>query len=238
VTDLVDEQQLLRQAQQGDYDAFAQLHAALEPSINRFVNRLVGGRIQEAEDIVQDTFIALYLNLNKIDPVENLRPYVFRIARNNCYDILRRQGRYEHLPFDEEPVNVRVSFDLAQTTGNVPEDTTHWLLLHLEVQEAMEYLPEAQRQALILYSEQDMSYGEIAEIMDVEVGTIKSRIFHARRSLRRMMKPETLAAIEGRVLPIDTKESKDDEAEAENPEPDPEPIEQDITEERSMVYAL
>lgn len=201
MTDLVEEHELLRQAQAGDYDAFEELHASLEPAITRFVMRLTGGRTQEAEDVVQDTFLALYINMHKIDPVENLRPYVFRIARNNCYDILRRQGRYEEMSLDQEAVNVRVSFDLANNYGEMPEDVAHWLLLHLEVQEAMEYLPELQRQALILYTEEAMSYAEIADIMDVTVGTIKSRIFHARRQLRRMMKPETLAAIEGKVLP-------------------------------------
>jgi DNA-directed RNA polymerase specialized sigma24 family protein len=108
------------------------------------------------------------------------------------------------MSLDQEAVNVRVSFDLANNYGQMPEDAAHWLLLHLEVQEAMEYLPELQRQALILYTEEEMSYAEIADIMDVEVGTIKSRIFHARRTLRRMMKPETLAAIEGKVLPMAT----------------------------------
>ena len=204
MADPVEEHELLRQAQRGDYMAFEQLHASLEPAITRFVNRLTGGRGQEAEDVVQDTFIALYLNLNAINPVENLRPYVFRIARNRCYDILRRQGRFEELSLDDEPVQVRVSFDLANRQGVMPEDNAHWILLHLEVQEAMEYLPELQRQALILYSEENLSYAEIAEIMGVEVGTIKSRIFHARRDLRRMLKPETLAAIEGRAMPTET----------------------------------
>jgi RNA polymerase sigma-70 factor, ECF subfamily len=184
----------LRRAQQGDYDAFDQLHAALEPAVGRFVRRLIGPG-QEAEDVVQDTFLALFVNLERVDPVEKLRPYVFRIARNRCYDRLRRNGRYEQLSLDDEPVSVRVSFDVAERSGTPPDEAAHWLLLHLEVQEAMELLPELQRQALILYSEEGLSYAEIAETMDVSLGTIKSRIFHAKRNLRALLRPETLQAI-------------------------------------------
>jgi RNA polymerase sigma-70 factor, ECF subfamily len=192
----IDESELLRRARRGDYDAFESLHASLEPAIGRFVRRLVG-HTQEAEDIVQDTFIALYLNMARIEPVENLRPYVFRIARNRSYDLLRRQGRYEELSLDDEPVNVRVSFDLDSQHNPAPDDVAHWLLLTLEVQEAMENLPELQRQALILYSEEGLSYAEIADVMGVSVGTIKSRLFHAKKSLRGLVRPETLRAIQG-----------------------------------------
>jgi RNA polymerase sigma-70 factor (ECF subfamily) len=194
VLEPVEEHELLRQAQCGDYDAYEALYASLEPSIRRFVFRLIGST-QEAEDVVQDTLIALFTNMNRIDPVENLRPYVFRIARNRSYDVLRRQGRYDQVSLDEEPVALRVSFHEA-ADSTLPEDAAHWLLLYLEVQEAMESLPEAQRQALILYSEEGLSYAEIAEVMDVSVGTIKSRIHHAKRTLRGLLDPETLAALE------------------------------------------
>ena len=73
----------------------------LRRGLGRFVRRLIGDG-QEAEDVVQDTLLALYLNLNRIEPVEKLRPYVFRIARNRCYDILRRGGRYEEVSIDDD----------------------------------------------------------------------------------------------------------------------------------------
>ena len=216
-TDREREGELLRQAQQGDVLAFEELHALLRPVIIRFVERLTGGPGQEAEDIVQDTFLSLYLNLKNIDPVENLRPYVFRIARNRCYDRLRQQGRFTDIEWDDdsEPLRVRVAFNVTDEQGKIPEEATHWLLLHLEVQEAMEQLPELQRQALILYSEQELSYPEIAEIMGVTVGTIKSRIFHARRNLRNMLRPETRAAIEAEFRPH-AAEAPEAEAETED----------------------
>ncbi len=191
------EHELLKLAQQGDEDAFEQLHAALAPGIGRFVRRLIGDG-QEAEDVVQDTLLALYLNLNRIEPVEKLRPYVFRIARNRCYDMLRRSGRYEEVSIDDEgddPLRVRVSFEIADERATPPDEIAHWLLLQLEVREAIDSLPELQRQTLMLFAEESLTYAEIAEVMDVSIGTIKSRLFHAKRGLRARLKPETLAAI-------------------------------------------
>ena len=192
------EAELLKLAQDGDYDAFEALYTALEPGLARFVRRLIGDGY-ESEDVVQDTLTSLYVNLVKIDPPEKLRPYVFRIARNRCYDILRKQGRYEEVSIDadeDDSFNVRVSFQLADERVPMPEEVSHWLLLHLEVSDAIERLPELQRQALILYAEEELSYAEIADVMNVSIGTIKSRIFHAKQTLRRMLKPATLEAIE------------------------------------------
>ena len=189
------EPELLRMAQCGDQDAFAELQARLESPIRRFIWRLVG--TQDAEDdIVQDSFIALYLNLNRIEPVENLRPYLFRIVRNRCYDLLRKKGRFEHISLDDEPVETWVSLHEAPESGSQPEEVTYWVMLQLEVQAAMERLPELQRQTLILFSEENLSYAEIAEAMNCSIGTVKSRLYYAKRTLRQLISPETLALLE------------------------------------------
>jgi RNA polymerase sigma-70 factor, ECF subfamily len=186
------EHELLRQTQAGDYDAFEQLYTQLQGPIRRFVRRLIGNA-ETVDDIVQLTFISLHRNLHRINPVENLRPYLFRIARNHSWDELRKQGRFEPMSLDDEATEVKVSFTSDKQPE--PEDTAHWILLHLEVQQAMEYLPEVQRQTLILYSEEEMSYHEIAVAMETNIGTVKSRLFQARKALRRLMRPQTLKAL-------------------------------------------
>ncbi|HLU09753.1 MAG TPA: RNA polymerase sigma factor [Oceanobacillus sp.] len=186
---------LLERARAGDYGAFAELQQALEPPIRRFIRRLIGYHDAE-DDIVQTVFISLYRNMHRIDPVENLRPYVYRMVRNRCYDELRSQGRYQKISLDDEPAAMWVSFTAAQDEAPQSEDVAHWLLLHLEVREAMDRLPELQRQTLILYAEEEMSYGEIAEAMNCSIGTVKSRLFYAKKTLRQLMRPETLKALE------------------------------------------
>lgn len=188
------ETELLLRAQNGDFEAFEALERALEPSVRRFVGRLVGSTDLE-DDLVQIVFIAFYQHISRIDPPEYLRPYLYRMARNRCYDELRRQGRFRQVSLDEDAVEVHVSFVEADSVPS-QEDAAYWLLLTLEVREAMERLPELQRQALILYAEEGFSYAEIATAMDTTVGTIKSRIHHAKKSLRRLLRPATLQALD------------------------------------------
>jgi predicted DNA-binding protein YlxM (UPF0122 family) len=77
-----------------------------------------------------------------------------------------------------------------------PEDVTHWLLLKLEVDEAIDRLPAPQREVLLLYTEAELTYAEIAQALDISIGTVKSRIFHAKRTLRGLVKPHVLLAIQ------------------------------------------
>ena len=187
------EQSLLIEAQQGDSYAYEDLQLMLQPAIHRFVQRMLNDPML-TEDIVQEVFIKFYQHLGNIDPPEKLRPYLYRIARNRCYDELRRMGRHESVSLDDEPVEVYVSFTQAHNQPK-PDDVTHWLLLGVEVREAIDQLPESQRRALILSSEEEMTYAEIAEIEGVSLGTIKSRIYYAKKNLRQYLNPDTLDVI-------------------------------------------
>jgi len=189
------ETMLLQQAQAGENDAFAELQAALKPGARRFVRRLIGPHDAE-DDIIQDVFIALYRNLDRIEPVEKLRPYVFRMVRNRCYDELRRQGRFRSVSLDDEPMETMVSYEAPSTGESQPEEVTYWLMLYMEVQAAIERLPELQRETLILYSEEDLTYAEIAGVMNTSIGTVKSRLYYAKKTLRQLVSLETLQALD------------------------------------------
>ena len=190
MSDEIYEHLLLETAQEGDIEAYEELQLLLEPDIRRFVQRKIYDPYT-VDDVTQEVFLSFYQNMHRIDPVENLRPYIFRIARNKCYDDLRKFQRDENISLDDEPVRARVSFTEA---GNQPkpDDLTHWMLLHMEVQEAIAQLPETQHETLVLYSEEQMTYAEIADIMDCSIGTVKSRLYYAKKNLRGLMNPETL----------------------------------------------
>jgi RNA polymerase sigma-70 factor (ECF subfamily) len=193
---VLDEPTLLLKIQAGDDIAFQQLQEELEPQMRRFVRRLIGSSDAE-DDIIQDAFIALYSNLERIEPIHQLRPYLYGIVRNRCYTELRQARRFEAVAIDDEP---ELDFSESSVTladdGSPPDEVTHWLLLHLEVQQAMNKLPEIQRQVLLMYSEEGLSYQEIAEILNTSVGTVKSRMFYAKRALRSLLRIETLRALE------------------------------------------
>jgi len=191
------EHNLLRLAQSGDKDAFAALQLLLDAPARAFTRRLIG---DVDEDIVQESFLALYMNLERIDPPEKLRPFLFRVIRNRCYDRLRAEGRFEVVSLDEaiydgfgsETRETQIASDEIQ-----PEEATHWMMIYAEVEQAMQQLPELQRQTLILYSEASLSYEEIAEAMNVSIGTVKSRLYYAKRTLVRLLSPETRRVLLG-----------------------------------------
>ena len=188
------EHELFEEAKSSNRTAFDRLQEILDVSVRRFVRRLVG--INEAEDdIVQDAFLALYMNLERLESSEHLRPFLFRVVRNRCYDTLRRQGRFQFVPLDAASEGSAVAPSFLTDRRKQPDEELHWRLLYAEVQKAIDRLPEIQRQAIILYCEEDLTYAQIAEAMATDIGTIKSRIFYGRRNLLNLLKPEILEAL-------------------------------------------
>ena len=188
------EHELFEQAKASNRTAFDRLQEMLDASVRRFVRRLVG--ISEAEDdIVQDAFLALYMNLERLESSEHLRPFLFRVVRNRCYDTLRRQGRFQFVPLDAASEDSTVDFSFLTDRRRQPDEELHWILVYSEVQKAIDRLPEIQRQAIILYCEENLTYAQIAEAMGTDIGTVKSRIFYGRKNLRKLLKPEILEAL-------------------------------------------
>ena len=188
------EHELFEQAKANNRTAFDRLQEILNASVRRFVRRLVG--ISEAEDdIVQDAFLALYLNLERLESSEHLRPFLFRVVRNRCYDTLRRQGRFQFVPLEAAAEDSAIDPSFLTDRRKQPDERLHWKLLYSEVQKAIDRLPEIQRQAIILYCEENLTYAQIAEAMATDIGTVKSRIFYGRKNLRNLLKPEILEAL-------------------------------------------
>jgi len=184
------EQELLEQARAGDRSAFNSLEQRLQAQMRRFIRRLIGSS-REEEDILRDAFLALYLNLERISVAEGLRPFLFRVLRNLCYSELRRKGRKARFAFvsldtDGNTIALR---DLPEQAPP-PHERVLWRLFYEKVQKAMERLPELQRQTLLLYLEEDLTYQQIAEVMSTNTSTVKSRLHEARQNLIRHLKPD------------------------------------------------
>jgi len=185
------EADLVRRARAGDRNAFDALRLVCEPSVRRFVRRLAGTAFDH-DDIVQDAFLALYMNLHRLEPVENLRPFLYRIARNRCYDELRRQGRYDTVSLEGGPDRTA---PVVKDRRPGPSEALDRTLAYADLRAAVARLPEDQRQALILYVDEGMSYAEIAFTLATDVNNVKARIHRARKDLARRLSPETLAAL-------------------------------------------
>jgi RNA polymerase sigma-70 factor (ECF subfamily) len=186
--------ELFQRVRGGDRIAFDRLRVQLEPRVRRFIFRLVGKSPAE-EDILQDAFLALYVNRARVEPVGNLLPFLFRIVRNRCYDELRRKGRFQWVSLDDDPEQTGITPAALLDSRPRPDETVYWALAMAEVRKAIDRLPELQRQTLILYCEEDLSYEQIAAAMGCDLGTVKSRLHNGRRHLRRALRPEVLQTI-------------------------------------------
>jgi RNA polymerase sigma-70 factor (ECF subfamily) len=188
------EQTLFDEARAGNRAAFDRLQQRLQAPMRRFLWRLIG-RSAEEEDILRDAFLALYMNLERLRSAESLRPFLFRVLRNLSYSELRRQGRFATVSLDTGGKAGGPAFPEIPDPRLSPHEQAQWLLLYGEVQKAMERLPELQRQTLILYFEEDLTYQQIAETMATDIGTVKSRIHYARQNLVRHLRPDVAEAL-------------------------------------------
>jgi len=166
---------LVLRCQQGETKAFAALVDRWQERLLGHAARLIDDR-SAAGDIVQETWIAVIKGLSKLDDAEAFGKWVFRIMTNKCSDWGRKQQRDRRLK--DRLTQDKDQSENAPTASNQRFDS---------VQQAMDILPAEQRSLLALYYIEEFSVAEIADIVGVPQGTVKSRLFHARNRLRRLL---------------------------------------------------
>lgn len=173
-----EEQVWLEQARQGDKSAFGRLIEAYQGPVYNLAYRMLGNR-GEAEEAAQEAFIRAYTRLDTYDPSRKFSTWMLSITSNYCIDLLRKR-RALLLSLDQPlPPHPALMSDRDQN----PEAQTADSERESMVQALLEHLPEDYRQAVVLRYWYDLSYEEIAGVMDTTVSAIKSRLFRARRQL-------------------------------------------------------
>jgi len=184
---------LVERALDGDIAGFEKLVTRYQNKIMGYVGRMVNGDREEAEDIAQETFIKAYRSLDSFRGQASFSTWLYKIATNLCIDRARTKKRRpqqaysldEPMDKDEEGGGGREIADSRfEPSKGVERDELRTL-----VRETVGEMPEKQRQVLIMCDLQGMPYEEIAEALDIPLGTVKSRIFHARADLARRLKP-------------------------------------------------
>ncbi len=177
---------LVQRAKQGDVDAFARLAAKYKDKIYNYVARMCGGP-SEAEDLTQEVFIRAFVAIRRFRGAATFQTWLYKIATNIALDALRRRRRAGPPAFsldapietDESPVQR----ELADSSRD-PHQTAAVRELQQEVRQAIDGLSEKLRIVVVLFDIQGLSYEEIADILGVPLGTVKSRLFNARMALR------------------------------------------------------
>jgi RNA polymerase sigma-70 factor (ECF subfamily) len=137
-----------------------------------------------AEDLVQDTVLKAFRSWQSFQPGTNIRSWLFTILRNTFINDYRRRQR-EPIPMDLEAVEPHASFRAVDDED--PEGTFFSQIVDAKVLEAIDRLPEDFREVLVLSDIENLPYAEIAGVLAIPVGTVKSRLFRARRQLQEVL---------------------------------------------------
>lgn len=183
-----EDEQLVLRAQRGDLDAFNQLVTRHERAVYNVCFRLLRDAAQ-AEDATQDAFIRAW---SAIESFRGglVRPWLLRIATNRTYDLLRAKARRPAQSLDAELYEVEPEWTSQSASTEHPESFATRTELSAHLERALGSLPEDQRLAIVLSDVQGYGYEEIAQVMGVAVGTVKSRISRGRSRLRTVLQQD------------------------------------------------
>lgn len=171
------ESHLIAEAAAGNMGAFAQLVSTHRLNVLRLAYGMVHSA-DEAEDIAQEVFIKVWNHLPNYRAQGSFQSWLYRITVNTALDLLRR--RQEEAPLEDH------SDALGQET---PEEALLRQDQQAQVQQAIAELPPGARAVLILREYEQLSYKEIAEILQIPLGTVMSRLNYARQALKKKLLP-------------------------------------------------
>ncbi len=170
----VEDRDLIAQARRGKVEAYNLLISRWEKRVFNYILRLVGHR-EDALDLTQDVFLKAYQSLSKLEDASRFAPWLYRIAHNEAYSLLRKnrpEGELEYEPRSAEPGARMFPIELS-----------------LAVESALNRLTPDQREAVVLKVYQGFKFEEMAEILSCPVSTVKSRLYTALDLLKDALAP-------------------------------------------------
>jgi RNA polymerase sigma-70 factor (ECF subfamily) len=170
----VEDADLIHRARKGDVDAFNLLVSRWDKRVFNYILRLVNSR-EDALDLCQDTFLKAYQNLKKLEEASRFAPWIFRIAHNEAYSLLRKRR-------PEVDAGEGLPPDHAKSREYPVE-------LSLAAAAALERLSADQRETVVLKVYQGFKFEEISEILEIPVSTVKSRLYTALDVLKSELAP-------------------------------------------------
>jgi len=166
---------LALRCRRGDREALAELVEHWERRLLYFVRRLVDDE-QEAWDVLQETWLGVFRGIKSLNDGACLSTWLYRVARNNCVNHLRKKMKLREM----ESGNIPVDDFSEEVSDHAFEDAD---LVH----RSLDKLPLLQREVITLFFLEDMSIAEMSSVLDVPPGTVKSRLFTAKRTLRKIV---------------------------------------------------
>jgi RNA polymerase sigma-70 factor, ECF subfamily len=177
----------IKQVIKGDQDAFADIVEIYSNSIFQLGYRMLGNR-HEAEDIAQEAFIRAYVNIKTFNQDLKFSTWLFRIATNLCIDRIRKKKPDYYLDAEVSGTDGLTMYSQLSSNSPLPENELESLELQEAVQKEILKLPEKYRSVIVLKYMEELSLNEISEILDMPLGTVKTRIHRGREALRQQLR--------------------------------------------------
>jgi RNA polymerase sigma-70 factor (ECF subfamily) len=181
----ISDEQLIARFQLGDVQAYDILVRRYKDQLLNFVFRFVGNRT-DAEDIVQETFLRVYRNKHMYKEIAKFSTWVYTIAGNLAKTELRRRKRHKIFSVSNF-INEERDFDIPDREHS-PERKVDSSIQENYIQKAIEKLPIKFKEVIILRDIQGFAYEEISQILDIPLGTVKSRVNRGRLKLQEDLK--------------------------------------------------
>jgi RNA polymerase sigma-70 factor, ECF subfamily len=182
---------VVRRVQAGDGEAFGVIIDRYEEKLKRYGRRFLSGR-EDIEDVVQDVLVSAYRSIHSFDTSLRFSSWIYRIAHNAFVNTLRsRKYRVFDIDFD-----TLISHHVVEDSESIERDRKELAEL---MEHALARVSPKYREVLVLHYFEDMSYKDIADVLQVPVGTVGVRIKRAKEALRAQVKPQD---VEGMKAPL------------------------------------
>jgi RNA polymerase sigma-70 factor, ECF subfamily len=183
------EARLVRLSRNGDRQAFEELVDMYQDKIYHLAYRMLNFS-SEAEDVVQDTFLRVYMNMDRYDENQKFSTWIYRIATNLCIDRLRKRKPNYSLDAEMPDGEGADWYSLLPSNQDTPEEEIVLSETQDQIRKAISTLPEKYKSVVILRYLHDMSLQEIGDVLGMPVTTVKTRVHRGREYLRKKLEPE------------------------------------------------
>lgn len=177
---------LAKLARKGDQRAFAEIVSNYKDKLFHLAFRMTGNR-QEAEDVVQDTFLRVFKNLDRYDENQKFSTWIYRIATNLCIDRLRKRRQVFSLDAESSDHEGLDGYAMLPSDDRTPESELLLSETQRLLHQAMDTLPVKYKSVMVLRYIQDLSLQEISDVLDLPVTTVKTRVHRGREFLRKKL---------------------------------------------------
>lgn len=177
----------IKQVMKGDQNAFADIVELYKDKIYQLCYRMLGNT-HEAEDIAQEAFIRAYVNIHTFDMNKKFSTWLYRIATNLSIDRIRKKKPDYYLDAEVAGTEGLTMYSKVAADAALPEDEIETMELQHTIQKEILKLPDKYRTVIVLKYIDELSLIEISEILEIPIGTVKTRIHRGREALRKQLR--------------------------------------------------